>query len=146
LAAGSTPAGDTTIKNIGNNNNKEIFLQYISIDGDDIGRKITAYYISNDNEALKNLSSTLNNITNKIASKLKSEGFHILFCAADGVVAYTEEEKDFYSIFDLITKISPPEITFSAGVGSDLRETYMALTSAKSNGKNCLHKYSELSK
>jgi hypothetical protein len=144
LAAGSTPAGDAIITNTGNNNNKEIFLQYISIDGDDIGRKITAYYISNDNEALKQLSSTLNNTTNEIAIKLKSYGFSILFCAADGVVAYTEKDTNFYSIFDSITKISPPEITFSAGVGNNLREAYLALTSAKSNGKNCLHMFSEL--
>lgn len=121
-------------------------MQYISIDGDDVGRKITAYYINNDDEALKQFSSTLNNITNEIAMKLKKNGFSILFCAADGVVAYTEKVTDFYSVFDSIAKISPPEMTFSAGVGNDLREAYLALTSAKSNGKNCLHKFSELSK
>lgn len=119
-------------------------MKYISIDGDDIGRKITSYYLSNDSENLSKLSSELKISTEKIAFQLQSIGFSVLFCAADGVVASTKLENDFNNLFDSISKLAPNGITFSAGVGSSPREAYIALISAKSNGKNCLHQYSDL--
>lgn len=119
-------------------------MKYISIDGDDVGRKITSYYLSNDRNGLETLSQSLRASTKAIAIVLKGYGFDIIFCAADGVVASTNLDIDLKLIFSEIRKISPYGITFSAGSGESLRESYIALTSAKSNGKNCLHEYSTL--
>jgi len=119
-------------------------LKYISIDGDDVGRKITSYYLSNDCDGLEELSRSIQASTKAISVKLQEHGFDIIFCAADGVVASTEKYVDMKSIFSEIRKMSPDGFTFSAGSGSSLRESYIALTSAKSNGKNCLHEYSTL--
>lgn len=119
-------------------------MKYISIDGDDVGRKITSYYLSNDRDGLEELSGSIQASTKAISVKLQEHGFDIIFCAADGVVASTEQHIDMKSIFSEIRKISPDGFTFSAGSGSSLRESYIALTSAKSNGKNCLHEYSTL--
>ena len=123
---------------------KRFFLKYISIDGDDIGRKITSYYLSNNSNALSKLSLDLKSSTEDVSKKLSEYGFHIIFCAADGVVASTKSKLDFNTIFNEISSLSPKGVTFSAGVGDSLREAYIALTSAKSNGKNCLHEYANL--
>tara|TARA_R110000751_G_scaffold307855_1_gene432803 strand:- start:1220 stop:1618 length:399 start_codon:yes stop_codon:yes gene_type:complete len=119
-------------------------LKYISIDGDDVGRKITSYYLSNDCNGLEELSSSIRASTKAISVKLQEHGFDIIFCAADGVAASTKQDIDMKSIFSEIRKISPNGVTFSAGSGSSIRESYIALISAKSNGKNCLHEYSTL--
>ncbi|MBU1308332.1 MAG: mCpol domain-containing protein [Gammaproteobacteria bacterium] len=119
-------------------------MKYISIDGDDIGRKITSCYLSNDHLRLAELSQSLQDSTKAISTLLQEHGFDIIFCAADGVVASTESAIDLNSIFTEIRNISPDGLTFSAGSGENLRECYIALMSAKSNGKNCLHDYSKI--
>lgn len=119
-------------------------MKYISIDGDDVGRKITSCYLSNDCNGLTELSQSLQAATNEISIKLQDYGFDIIFCAADGVVASTKLDIDFEPIFSEIRDISPTGITFSAGTGASLRESYIALTASKSNGKNCLHDYATL--
>lgn len=119
-------------------------MKYISIDGDDVGRKITACYLSNDRNGLAVLSQSLQATTKAISIRLEEYGFEVIFCAADGVVASTELDVDLKSIFSEIREISPDGVTFSAGSGANLRESYIALLSAKSNGKNCLHEYSAL--
>lgn|SRR5262249_19628415 len=119
-------------------------MRYISIDGDDVGRKITACYLSNDEKKLREISKGLEISTGEISSLLESLRFNILFCAADGVVASTEEAVDFPSLFKKINSLAPSGISYSAGIGNNLREAYIALQAAKSNGKNCFYEYSEI--
>ena len=119
-------------------------MKYISIDGDDIGRKITSYYLSNSSKELRNLSLAMKASTENISRKLDALGFDIIFCAADGVVAATDLEIDFNALFKDVGNLAPEGVTFSAGVGENLKEAYVALISAKSNGKNCLHHYVDM--
>lgn len=119
-------------------------MKYISIDGDDVGRKITSYYLSNDRDGLMQLSQSLEVSTKAISIKLQEHGFDVIFCAADGVVGYTALRVDVKSLFSEIREIAPEGVTFSAGSGENLRESYIALISAKCSGKNCLHEYSAL--
>lgn len=119
-------------------------MKYISIDGDDVGRKITAYYLSNNVKGLRDLSLAMKIATEAIADELVGLGFNIIFCAADGVVAEATLDIDFNDIFENIDVLAPKGITFSAGVGENLKEAYIALISAKSNGKNRLHYYAEI--
>lgn len=118
---------------------------YITIDGDDVGQKITSSYLRNDLNCLVNINSLVNEKTNLIADFLKSQGFDIIFCAADGVAGCIKAghlDKDF--IYRKIQEIGKGEISFSAGVGCDLRESYIALLSAKSSGKARLHNYKDI--
>jgi ankyrin repeat protein len=119
-------------------------LKYISIDGDDVGRKITSYYLSNNINGLRELSLAMKVATEAIADELIDLGFDIIFCAADGVVAATPSDIDFNNIFKRIDVIAPKGISFSAGVGENLKQAYIALISAKSNGKHRLHYYAEI--
>lgn len=119
-------------------------MKYISIDGDDVGRKITSCYLINDCSGLAALSLSLRLSTEAISIKLQEHGFEVIFCAADGVVASTKLDVDLKLLFSQIGELFPDGLTFSAGSGSSLRESYIALISAKSNGKNCLHDYATL--
>lgn len=116
-------------------------MKYISIDGDDVGRKITSFYLSNKEEELKQVSIQLEETTLKIADLLRNRGFEVIFRAADGVVASTEDTCDFELLFSEVNSCSLNDVTFSAGVGSSLREAYIALLNSKSNGKNQLSQF-----
>lgn len=119
-------------------------MQYISIDGDDIGKKITSYYLCNDSKKLQRISDDLKDSTQSIATYLQNNKFEIIFCAADGVVASIESLIDLKFIFKNIQKLAPKDISFSMGVGNSLSEAYIALLAAKSNGKNCMYSYKEV--
>lgn len=112
---------------------------YITIDGDDVGRKITACYIENDDVKLRELSNVMSEAVIKIAKLLEMYGFTIIFSAADGVAGFVEGKRaDFISIHKSIQQSAPVGFTFSAGVGESMRDAYMALLYAKSSGKNVI--------
>ena len=118
---------------------------YITIDGDDIGQMITSSYLKNDLSELSRINRVVNEKTTLISDFLRLQGFSIIFCAADGVAGYSEDEVvDEITLFESIKSIAEPELRFSAGMGATLQESYIALLSAKSGGKGCLHKFSVL--
>ena len=118
---------------------------YITIDGDDIGQMITSSYLKNDLHELSRINRVVNEKTLSISKFLKEQGFNIIFCAADGVAGFIDQIAiDKVFIFDSIKSLAEPELSFSAGIGSTLQEAYIALLSAKSNGKCCLHDFSYL--
>lgn len=117
---------------------------YFTLDGDDVGRLITSCYLRNDANELLNLSGSLQESTHRVSELLKKQGFTIIFCAADGIAAYVDQEIDLQEIYSELKSYAPAGITFSAGAGASLREAYIALISAKSSGKNCLHLYGDL--
>ena len=114
---------------------------YITIDGDDTGRKIVSCYINNDEAKLREISESLALSIYRVTDLLKVEGFRIVFSAADGVAAHTSIDIDYMRLFDRIRGLAPTGFTFSVGVGSTLQEAYIALVNAKSSGKNSLSLY-----
>jgi predicted DNA repair protein MutK len=119
-------------------------LKYISIDGDDIGRKITHYYLTNNETKLKEFSKNLCRVTDEISKYLLIINCNIVFSAADGIVASFDKNLDINKLFKKIQEIESFEITFSAGVGDTLQEAYMALLYSKSKGKNCITSYLDI--
>ena len=79
-----------------------------------------------------------------MAEKFEFHGFSVIFCAADGIAAYIDEDVNVIELFRELMTYAPIDITFSAGGGATLRESYIALISAKSSGKNCIHLYKDL--
>jgi hypothetical protein len=77
---------------------------------------------------------------------MADSGYTVIFCAADGVVAYNADAdtSGAAEVYASIRAIGGEELTFSAGVGVSLRDAYVALLSAKSNGKARLCIFSEL--
>jgi hypothetical protein len=119
-------------------------VKYITIDGDDIGQKITSAYLTNNVYELIRVNDLVKEKTELIAAYLESEGFEIIFCAADGVAGVTQSELDNRAIYSEIKKIAEDELSFSVGVGDTLRDAYVALLSAKSSGKGQLHNFNDM--
>lgn len=110
---------------------------YVTIDGDDVGQKISASYLFNNVDELININDLVNFATLEISRILAGYGFEIIFCAADGVAGMIDNDSiDLSAIFNNIQTISCDDITFSMGSGRTLKDSYVALITAKSNGKN----------
>lgn len=121
-------------------------MKYISIDGDDIGRKITHYYLINNESELKDFSKNLCKVTDEISKYLLMINCNIIFSAADGIVASFDKNLDINKLFEKIQEIESFGITFSAGVGNNLQEAYIALLYSKSKGKNCITNFLDIKK
>lgn len=120
-------------------------MTYIAIDGDDIGRRITAMYLRNDPVSLSAFAAMVQDKVHQIAKTLRARGFTVVFCAADGVAAHSDSALSGTSeLYQLIQSIGGNELTFSAGVGGSLREAYVALLAAKSNGKAQIVTYGDI--
>lgn len=120
-------------------------MTYVVIDGDDVGRKMASFYFTNDTEGLRRLASKVQEKILQVAHLLRSAGYNVIFCAADGVAAQAEIPiSDSTDLFPAIEAIGGGDMTFSAGVGVTLREAYVALLSAKSAGKAQLCVYGDL--
>jgi len=119
-------------------------MRYITIDGDDVGQKITSAYLANDADGLIKTNDLVQKKTAQIADYLKSQSFEILFCAADGVAGLSTQHFQNQALFAEIRRIAGDELSFSAGVGNTLRDSYIALLSAKSGGKGRLHDFDDM--
>lgn len=121
-------------------------MTYISIDGDDIGRRVTARHLANDAAGLSAFVAQVHEKVMQIEHLLTGAGYTVIFCAADGVVAHKADidAASVAGLYDSIQAIGGRELTFSAGVGRSLREAYVALLAAKSNGKARLCIFSEM--
>ena len=119
-------------------------MAFISIDGDDIGRHITTFYLTNNIEGLTSFVESVRNSVVSITDILANAGHTIIFSAADGVVAELVEDTDPAALYREIANVGAPELTFSAGEGRSLRECYVALLAAKSEGKARLRRYKDL--
>jgi hypothetical protein len=121
-------------------------MEYIIIDGDDIGRRITSCYITNDEVQLAKISTEMSNTVIEISQLLQEAGYQVIFCAADGVVGMNPNRVNLKALFDRIQVLAPRGVTFSAGTGGNLQQAYLALTHAKCSGKNLLIHYELISK
>ena len=111
-------------------------MLYLIVDGDDIGRRITSCFISNDETRLARISADMTAAVGAIASVLQNGGFRVFFCAADGVVAANPNQVDVAKLFERVRSLAPEGVTFSAGSGETMQEAYVALMQAKCSGKN----------
>ncbi|WP_342753689.1 mCpol domain-containing protein [Pantoea sp. MBD-2R] len=112
-------------------------MVYVTIDGDDVGQKISASYLFNNVDELIKINELVNFATLEISRILAEYGFEIIFRAADGVAGTIANNFiDLNEVFNKIQTISCEDITFSMGSGSTLKDSYVALITAKSNGKN----------
>lgn len=109
-------------------------MMYAYIDGDDIGLKIENSFMNNDEDSLRTINNHVKKAVADICSKLRNEGHEIIFGGADGIIC----KKDHIRVKDLLYYVRgcSEEIKFSIGVGKNLRDSYLALRYAKSNGKN----------
>lgn len=109
-------------------------MMYAYIDGDDIGLKIENSFMNNDEISLKLINDKVKEYIEEITKYLIDNKCSIIFSGADGIICKSEViELD--KLLNFIRNING-DLTFSIGVGETLRDSYLALRYAKSNGKN----------
>jgi hypothetical protein len=113
---------------------EEVEIMYAYIDGDDIGLKIENSFMNNDEVGLASINNKVKEIVEKITLYLTSNDYKIIFSGADGIIC-KKENIEIKPILDFI-RSNVHYVTFSLGVGNSLRDSYLALRYAKSNGKN----------
>ncbi len=91
-------------------------MTYISIDGDDIGRRVTAKHLANDALGLSALVDLVYEKVTQIEKLLVGAGYTVIFCAADGVVAQREDTDtaNVAEVYASIQAIGGSDLTFSA--------------------------------
>lgn len=112
-------------------------MVYVTIDGDDVGQRISVAYLFNNVDELIKINNLVDVATLEISKILAEYGFKIIFRAADGVAGTIDNDSIVLSeVFNNIQRTARNEITFSMGSGSTLKDSFVALITAKSNGKN----------
>ena len=109
-------------------------MQYVYIDGDDIGLKIEKSFMTNNEAELRVVNVEVDRAVSTISTQLKDRGFDIIFCGADGIIC-KKDKIDIEALHSYISGLNF-SIRFSVGIGNTLREAFLALRYAKSNGKN----------
>lgn len=109
-------------------------MMYAYIDGDDIGLRIENSFMNNDEIRLKGINSEVKTIVDKITTYLEENNYTIIFSGADGIIC-KNEKIDVKQILNFIRDNSK-EISFSIGLGNNLRDSFLALRYAKSSGKD----------
>ena len=109
-------------------------MNYIYIDGDNIGLKIEQSFLNNREGELTEVNFQVTNAIINITSYLMTLKHEVLFSGADGIIS-KGEELDVVELLKIVREVEP-NLTFSLGIGKSLRDAYVALRYAKSNGKN----------
>ncbi len=106
---------------------------YISVDADEIGKKIEKYILVGDNDGLNKFSKALTNAVQKIEAYFKEKGCYIIMSGGDNVLAEASREV-VDDLVRCVRDVERPENTrFSVGIGSNTTNAYVALKYAKAN-------------
>ena len=110
---------------------------YIAIDGNDTGKHLEKYLLSNDVEKVRSFSNALDlQIKYFRDAVLKTEG-DILMCGGDNILG-TVKAEDIPELCQKIKNTPESEMSFSVGIGNSPRNSYLALKYAKSLHKDVI--------
>lgn len=129
------------------NNDYESENYFLALDGDNIGRKIEFYILSNKIESLQDFSKKYKNsmlwLEKSLADILCGQ---IIFSGGDSLLAKLPSNS-----FDLacVQKLcilfeSKSDSTLSIGIGKTVAQSYFALKFAKVSGKKCIKFFDEI--
>jgi GTP cyclohydrolase III len=121
---------------------------YIAIDGDNVGQKIEYFIVTNQAQELAAFSrkycKTMVWLETTLRANLNAD---IVFMGGDSLLALCSNISlvpinELELIKSQFSQLS--EMTFSAGIGSSLRQAYFALKLAKAKGRDRIELFKEL--
>jgi minimal CRISPR polymerase domain len=110
---------------------------FLALDGDDIGRRLELYMLTNDADSLTAFGAAFNSaITSLVKSASDVEGVELMLFGGDSVMLRVPD-----GVLEIVLEIvrditSENEFTFSGGYATTMRGAYLALKLAKSSGKD----------
>lgn len=112
---------------------------YLAADGDDVGRKIEFFIVTNQMESLSRFFKNFQSAMIWLESILSQEfNANIVFNGGDSLLASIEIKELTLDKLEVIRiKFSEfSKATLSFGIGNNPRQAYFALKLAKASGKN----------
>lgn len=112
---------------------------YIGIDGDNVGNIMERYIIENDEENVRKVSFNIENDIETLTRHLSDRGFKIIISAGDNILCRGESINK-NDLKEMLRELSNC-CSFSVGIASTMKDTYLALKYAKVIGKNAIVDY-----
>lgn len=110
---------------------------FLALDGDDIGRRLELYMLTENLDELRKFSSAFSSIVAKLTDHLSaSPSVDIILGSGDSILVALPAEEISKAVGLVERLTSETGFTFSGGYGTSMREAYIALKIAKSTGKN----------
>jgi len=103
---------------------------YFAIDGDDIGRQLETFVVSNDIKSVKAFSNRVKTALTVLENFFRSNKGEIIFSAGDSILASSNNKIEISAI-----PLIQGEISFSMGVGRSGEQALLSLKRAKALGK-----------
>lgn len=114
-------------------------MYYISIDGNNIGKKLERYILKNDSVGLKAFSKDIKQEIYRLEDIILNKHGIIIMSGGDNIIAKIKK-KDVLYIAKYLKKYNSKKeklFEFSFSVGKDIISTYIGLKYAKSNHLKC---------
>lgn len=116
-------------------------MMYVSVDGDDIGKKLTRIIYSGTEDEITEFSKYVADFFIDIQETVIEFGGKVIFCAGDSIAYCIDGEKELQYTFE---KMKNDRFDVSVGCGNTLQQAHWALNIAKSLGKNQVQYFSDL--
>lgn len=112
-------------------------LLFISIDGNNIGKRLEQYILSEQFDALKSFSNRVSTAISGMTHFIIEIGGTVLMSGGDNLLATVPKDK-YGSLKCFFDGIQSREIPFSMGVGHGARASFLALKYAKATEADCV--------
>lgn len=105
---------------------------YISIDGDNIGKKLEKYILNEDLSGVKEFSYQITQSIRNFERIIRKTGGDIFFSGGDNILAFVNDDY-LNNIIQIVKEVNDHSIySFSVGLGNTLKDVYLALKYSKS--------------
>lgn len=116
---------------------------YVSVDGDDIGKKLTNIIYSGSEDEITEFSDYVDNFFVEIKKKILEWGGKVIFCAGDSI-AYLVDDPAVFKKSLMLMKSG--RFNVSVGCGDTIQQAHWALNIAKSLGKNQVQYFDDIAR
>lgn len=113
---------------------------YVSVDGDDIGKKLTNIIYKKSEEEITEFSNYVADYFIRVKEKVLALKGDVIFCAGDSI-AFKIEDQNLSKIID---EMQTDRFNVTIGCGNNIQQAHWALNIAKSLGKDQIAYFDDL--
>ncbi|MBB0243674.1 mCpol domain-containing protein [Streptomyces alkaliphilus] len=118
---------------------------FLALDGDDIGRRLEFYMVSEDTAGLESFSNAFGEVVESLKFVVsESPSVDVILQGGDSFLLSAPLEDLTRIISGVKGVVAETSFTFSGGYGPSMKEAYLALKIAKSSGKNRFNRFEGL--
>ena len=112
-------------------------LLFISIDGNNIGKRLEQYILSERFDELKSFSDRISTVVSDLSRFVCEIGGKVLMSGGDNLLAIVPKN-ECCSLKCFFDGIQSSELSFSMGIGHNARASFLALKYAKATEATCV--------